>query len=269
MCGPAARSPSASTATSRPSTSTTTRRTEPAAGTENRTAAPDRVGFATARASPDVGPSAAATTPPLTAPVESVAVTHAVTDGPSVDVVLDGGALLANDLPYGQASSPTTLAPGAYRAEVRRSNDQAVLGVVRFTLDGTEGIFALATTGFLNPAANQNGPAFALTATDSTGTVDGGVIVTGAEDAPTAGLSLAVASPTRAGAAVRYAVPTDGPVRLVVVDVLGREVAVLADGERAAGAHTARLNGAHAPGADVVRLTTPGGASSRRVTDVR
>ncbi|HEX8386995.1 MAG TPA: DUF4397 domain-containing protein, partial [Rubricoccaceae bacterium] len=80
-----------------------------------------------------------------------VAVTHAVTDGPSVDVVLDGGALLANDLPYGQASSPTTLAPGAYRAEVRRSNDQAVLGVVRFTLDGTEDALPLLFSGFLNP----------------------------------------------------------------------------------------------------------------------
>ncbi|HEX8385597.1 MAG TPA: DUF4397 domain-containing protein, partial [Rubricoccaceae bacterium] len=194
----------------------------------------------------------------------AVVVTNAVTDAPAVDVIVAGtGQILADDLPYRQAAAPVTMTPGTYRVEVRRAGDGSLIEAVRFTLDGTEGIFALATTGFLNPAANQNGPAFALTATDSTGTVDGGVIVTGAEDAPTAGLSLAVASPTRAGAAVRYAVPTDGPVRLVVVDVLGREVAVLADGERAAGAHTARLNGAHAPGADVVRLTTPGGASSR------
>ena len=37
---------------------------------------------------------------------------------------------------------------------------------------------------------------------------------------------------------VRFALPQAGPVRLVAFDVQGREVARLADGERAAGSHT-------------------------------
>ncbi|HEX8385185.1 MAG TPA: T9SS type A sorting domain-containing protein, partial [Rubricoccaceae bacterium] len=111
------------------------------------------------------------------------------------------------------------------------------------------------------------GPALAVTATDSTGAVNGGVVA--AADGPTSGLALAVANPTRSGAAVRFSVPAAGSVRLVVVDVLGREVAVLAEGERAAGPHTAALPGALAPGAYVVRLTTATGGLTRRATVVR
>ena len=61
-----------------------------------------------------------------------------------------------------------------------------------------------------------------------------------------------------------------GPVHLVVVDVLGREVAVLVDGERPAGTQTARLDaGRLAGGVYVARLTAGGQTVSRVLTIVR
>jgi hypothetical protein len=81
-------------------------------------------------------------------------------------------------------------------------------------------------------------------------------------------------NPARAGAVVPYEVPVAGPVRLAAYDVLGREVAVLADGERGPGAHEARLDaGALAAGVYVVRLVGEGAdgpaAAVGRLTVVR
>ena len=86
------------------------------------------------------------------------------------------------------------------------------------------------------------------------------------------GLSLAVApSPVGpAGGQVRYDVSEAGTVRVVVYDVLGRQVAVLADGERSAGTHDVALDaGLLAPGVYVVRLTAGEASVVRRVTVAR
>ncbi|MDX1418672.1 MAG: T9SS type A sorting domain-containing protein [Rubricoccaceae bacterium] len=77
-------------------------------------------------------------------------------------------------------------------------------------------------------------------------------------------------NPTRGRAAVRYAVDAPGPVRVAVHDVLGREVAVLADGAHAAGPHTAVLSGDHLPsGVYVVRVEAGGGTATERITLAR
>ena len=79
---------------------------------------------------------------------------------------------------------------------------------------------------------------------------------TAAEEDPTpAGTTLDVwPNPVQGRAEVRYTAGA-GPVRLAVYDALGREVAVLVDGARAAGEHAAVLD-AHgwAPGLYVARL---------------
>ncbi|HEX9951980.1 MAG TPA: DUF4397 domain-containing protein [Rubricoccaceae bacterium] len=218
-----------------------------------------------------LGVGAAPDAPPALGGTVAVVVTNAVTDAPAIDVVVAGtGQVLADDLPYRQAAPLATLAPGTYRVEIRRASDGVLLEAVRFTLDGSEGVFALAATGFLNPSANQNGPALALTGTDATGTTDPGVIVTGAEQESAAGLSLTVATPARGQVAVRYSLPEAGAVRLGLYDALGRQVAVLADGAHAAGSHEATLDaGALAPGLYVLRLTAAHEHLTRNVTVVR
>ena len=94
-------------------------------------------------------------------------------------------------------------------------------------------------------------------------------------DEPNAGepgaLSLGVhPNPVRGRATVPFTLPTASSVRLSVVDVLGREVAVLSDGPQAAGSHEARLDAAGlASGVYVVVLRTDAERTVRRITVVR
>ena len=84
-----------------------------------------------------------------------------------------------------------------------------------------------------------------------------------------AGLGLPYPNPSRASARVPYETTADGPVRLVVVDLLGRTVAVLADGVLASGHHEAWLPAGLAPGVYAVVLDAGGVHEARRVTVVR
>ena len=84
-------------------------------------------------------------------------------------------------------------------------------------------------------------------------------------------LSLAVhPNPASGRAEVPFALAASADVRLSVVDALGREVAVLADGPHAAGDHAASLDaGSLAAGVYVVRLRGDGAHAVRRLTVVR
>ena len=84
-------------------------------------------------------------------------------------------------------------------------------------------------------------------------------------------LALGVSpNPVASGGVVRVSVPETGRVRVSVVDVLGREVSVLADGERTAGTHDVALDaGRLAPGVYVVRVTVGRETVARRVTVAR
>ena len=93
---------------------------------------------------------------------------------------------------------------------------------------------------------------------------------TAAEEAPRAEITLAVApNPTAGRARLAYTLPAAASVRLVLVDALGREVAVVADGERAAGRHDALVDaGGLAPGVYALRLSAGGLTVTRRLTVV-
>ncbi|MEM1057563.1 MAG: T9SS type A sorting domain-containing protein [Bacteroidota bacterium] len=93
-------------------------------------------------------------------------------------------------------------------------------------------------------------------------------------EAPEAPETLTLApprpNPFRAETALEYSLPEAGPVRLMVFDLLGREVARLVDEERAAGVHRATFSPADlAAGSYVVRLEAGGEARVQRVTFVR
>ena len=95
----------------------------------------------------------------------------------------------------------------------------------------------------------------------------------GQDDAPGStptALALDGPNPARGAVRLRYSLAAGGPARLVVLDVRGREVAVLADGPAAAGPHRARWDAAGLPaGVYAARLTTPAGASAVRFVLVR
>ena len=82
-------------------------------------------------------------------------------------------------------------------------------------------------------------------------------------------LSAPSANPSSGSARVSFAVPEAGPVRVSVVDVQGREVAVLVDGSVSAGQHEARLDGGLAAGVYVVRLEAASQVLTRQAVVVR
>jgi len=96
---------------------------------------------------------------------------------------------------------------------------------------------------------------------------------TGVEDAPVAALELAPVrpNPVRGSGLIGFALPAAAPVRLSVLDVQGREVAVLAEGAFAAGRHQVRWEhtGGQGPGLYFVRLNAAGRTLVRRAVVMR
>jgi hypothetical protein len=78
-------------------------------------------------------------------------------------------------------------------------------------------------------------------------------------------------NPSRGATFVGFALPRDARVRVSVHDVLGREVAMLADGVYAAGRYEVRWNGAREARAGLyfVRMTAAGKTLIHRVALVR
>lgn len=76
-------------------------------------------------------------------------------------------------------------------------------------------------------------------------------------------------NPTRSGATVRFSLETAGPVRAALYDVLGREVAVVAEGTFAAGPHTIALDSARLPvGAYLLRVEAGEAVQTLRLSRV-
>ncbi|HEX9950266.1 MAG TPA: T9SS type A sorting domain-containing protein [Rubricoccaceae bacterium] len=80
----------------------------------------------------------------------------------------------------------------------------------------------------------------------------------------------AVPNPSRNATTLAFHLDAAGPVRLTLIDALGRTVAVLHDGELAAGEQTARVDTSRLPaGVYVARLDAGGRVETRRLTVVR
>ena len=101
--------------------------------------------------------------------------------------------------------------------------------------------------------------------------VERGGVVANEPGAPAAfALAAPAPNPMSVLATIAFDVPEASPVYVAVYDLLGRRVAVLAQGEVAAGRHTAPLDaGRFAPGVYVVRMQAGAFTATERVTVVR
>lgn len=85
-----------------------------------------------------------------------------------------------------------------------------------------------------------------------------------------AAIEAVTPNPIVDGAAVRFTLPDVGHVRLGLYDLLGRELAVFAEGEFVEGVHTVTVDAPDLPaGLYLVRLVSPYGTATRRVTLTR
>lgn len=107
-------------------------------------------------------------------------------------------------------------------------------------------------------------------ASNSGFTLDNGVLDAPGELVTAFALEPIAPNPARGAAPVRFAMPRGGDVRVSVLDVMGREVRVLADGAFAAGRHSVTLESATLPpGLFFVRVQSGGASLTRRVAIVR
>lgn len=156
----------------------------------------------------------------------------------------------------------TTPLGAAYTA----SPDSGLVGYWRFdegsgqTLIDDSFEAGLGTLGTSTAAADDD-PAWSDAGPVGTAPGAGGVSTTLAAVAP---------NPTRGAATVRFTLAAPGAVRLSVVDVLGREVAVLADAPHLAGTHAVPFDVSRlAAGTYVVRLRAADAVLARRLTVAR
>ncbi len=100
-------------------------------------------------------------------------VVHGATDAPTVDVIARSVATLVDNASYQDITGYVSVPPSDYLLDITPGNDNSVI-VATFAADLTSltgGAAVVLASGFLNPAANQNGEAFTLIAVLPDGTV--------------------------------------------------------------------------------------------------
>jgi hypothetical protein len=215
--------------------------------------------------------------------------TYAVTNATDAPVTFDAWTVVVGPVERSPVVGPlgVTLPPGATASRMLTQRVPAAAPAGEYGYGGLAGAFpdtvraSSAFTVTKEEATRMRGGPEAGVRWPAAEWGDGGWTITGGEPAATgrtsealpATFALGAAYPNPSGAEVTipYAVPAASRVRLVVYDVLGRAVAVLADGEVEAGRYTAVLHGEGlASGVYVVRMTAGTAfTQSQRVTLLR
>ncbi len=190
-------------------------------------------------------------------------------------------ATLPNGAPYGPVFGPTALS----LLDGQTSLESLVATVPRGAPAG--GYTVTAYVGQDYPDAFDSSSSFGFTKSASRPAADASSLtwvvenraggaptettMSAAQAAPAAVLTLeAFPSPFTRSVTIRYALPEADRVTLAVYDVLGREVAVLADGRAEAGTYEAAFEAAALPnGVYLVRLDAGERVATRRITLAR
>lgn len=209
---------------------------------------------------------------------------HGSPDAPTVDVRIKGlwWGPLVNDLAYGEFSSYKTVWPLKYVLNIT-PGDQPYNVVASFVADlkglggGAAVVFA---SGFLNPADNQNGPAFGLFAA----LPDGTVVELPAYGSSNYAMELAKVesvpeqfelgqnypNPFNPTTNISFSLPESGKVSLRVYNVLGQEVRTLVDEYLDAGVHTIQFDASNlSSGMYFYRLNTESFTESKKMMLVK
>ena len=202
----------------------------------------------------------------------AVRVVHGSPDAPTVDV-RTGGSVLVDDASYLDVTGYLPVAPARYDLDVTTADGAPVASFRADLAVAGGGAVTVLASGFLDPAANQGGPALGLLAAFADGTTALLPVATATEGAPGSRaltLGFPAPNPTAGRARIAFALDAPGRASVGVYDVMGRLVATLADGEYGTERVEVDLDSAAlAAGAYVVRLDAASGVRTRVVTVVR
>ncbi|WP_412060763.1 immunoglobulin-like domain-containing protein [Rubrivirga sp. IMCC45206] len=220
-------------------------------------------------------------------------ITASIPDGP-ISIGVDGPVIIRDQTWVGvgegdvdarylsiEATGHVTIDDGAYvgaqviapYGPVRVGRDSRVVGPIvgaRFEMaPGSAAIRVVERDGCAGPGPYLDCP---VEATADSGPETAAAPIASSSSALPGELALAAPypNPARGQATVAFDVPETAPVRVVVYDVVGREVAVLADGPQEPGTHRATVHGADLPsGVYIVRMTSGSFVATQRLTVVR
>ena len=192
----------------------------------------------------------------------------ALASGASVQVPLP-----ANTLPAGPGAfalvDAATVPSGTYVLDVLGEVKAAVVYLNENTIFGSVPT-PPPPTATARQAAPDAGPSFAEVLGQFQAQVPAGAPVAARAGAPDAvALQGVHPNPARGAFHVSFGLPEAADVRLTVYDVLGREVAVVAEGARDGGWHSVPVEASLAAGTYVVRLQAGGAVATRMVTVVQ
>ena len=199
------------------------------------------------------------------------AVVHGSTDAPTVDVVARGVATLVNNASYSDITGYIAVPPAAYTLDVKDSSGTVTVVSFGADLSGlANGAAVVFASGFLNPGANQNGPAFGLYAVLPNGTVVAFGPATSVSEAETVPGEFSLwqnyPNPFNPSTRIAFTLPARTDVRLSVYDVVGREVATLVNEVKSEGRHEVEFSAANiASGVYYYTLRTAGVVETRKM----
>jgi hypothetical protein len=191
-------------------------------------------------------------------------VLHGATDAPAVDVLARGtnealppafDAPIVDDLAYGQFTDLLRLWPRAYTLDITPgSNNSVVVASYDVNLEGLAGVSAVVfASGFLSPPDNNNGPAFGLYAALPTGDVVAFPVATPSQNALASTMATSIdgsaqtpveyslsqnyPNPFNPTTTISFSLRETTDVSLRIFDLMGREVAILVNGQMTSGQH--------------------------------
>ena len=196
-------------------------------------------------------------------------VVHGSPDAPTVDIAARGVGTLVDDAVYTAITDYLTVPATEYQIDVKTADGSTTVASFTAPLTGAEGAaLTVLASGFLDPSANQSGPAFGLLAVFADGMTVLLPNVTSNEgtSALPDGFQLQgnYPNPFNPSTTIRFDLPVAAEVSVSVFDTLGRRVLDTPTQAFEAGpAQALRLDaGALASGAYVYRVTARSGAAS-------
>jgi len=199
-------------------------------------------------------------------------VIHGSTDAPTVDVAVQGGGTIVNDAKYADQTDYLSVPASSYVLNIKDASGATTL--VSYVADvtalaGQSGV--VLASGFLNPAANNNGPAFGLyVALSSGGNFIPLAVFTSVNEVESTLETKFFPNPTNGNFNLYVNTTADATVSAELFDLSGKSIKQLLNNEAVNGGLVRNFDLSYLPsGSYIVKLTNGGEVLNQRIAIVK